>query len=295
MAWNTKKYNKQIEGIKLLESETSLHPLRREQIKTAVFENIRSQPAYAKQVGYANLRRRGKITVWFAKYSAVIIAGLGLVTFTAFASNNAKPGDVLFPVKKVVEQAQIVLAPSDQSKAELQAKFAQRRLQELSQVAADKQAPQQFKAEVAEQTQTEVNKAINVLNNVQRKLEDQGNGQGAQDVVKASQQLMRATQATKQEVTAVGIDLHTEDDANAPAVKENSQENPGKRNDNKPGREVNGQQPAGTQINVKQPDSGDNGKGSTQPDNENSSFDNNSGSDSGFNLNLFFRPKNQGD
>ena len=53
--------------------------------------------------------------------------GTGLVT----ASNNSTPDQPLYSVKRAVEQTQIFFTRGDQSKADLYAKFAERRLAEL--------------------------------------------------------------------------------------------------------------------------------------------------------------------
>lgn len=294
MTWDMKKYKEQIARLRLLGNETSLHPLRREQIKAAILENITVQNLFS--TGRVNNRGRGKLMAWLAKYSAVVIAGLGLVTFTAFAANSAKPGDVLFPVKKAVEQAQIVLAPSVQSKAELQAEFAQRRLQELSQVAADKQVPQQFKAEVAQQTQTDINNAINTLDEVQKKLEDNGDQQAAKAVGKASEKLIHATQATQEEVNRMGIELHAEDNmpmSEMPAAKlDNFQDkhSEGKVNQGKKDilqsqqKNIQPGSQSGEQNNIQDNNIQDYQDGNTM-------FQNNRGVGNGFDFNLFFRHK----
>ncbi|MBU6447883.1 hypothetical protein KGQ24_03545 [Patescibacteria group bacterium] len=290
-----KKYKEQIARLRLLGNETSLHPLRREQIKAAVLEKITGQHSFS--TGHVNIRRRGKLMIWMARYSAVVIAGLGLVTFTAFASNSAKPGDVLFPVKKVVEQAQIALSPSAQSKAELQAEFAQRRLQELSQVASDKQAPQQFKAEVAKQTQTDINNAINTLDEVQKKLEDNGDRQGAKAVSKASEKLMQATQATQEAVNGMGIEFQTEDNMPMPAAKLNNSED--KHSEDKANQEKKvipqtQQDSASTEVQSGEQDNNQNNSqdNNTQDNQDNNMmFQNNNSAGRGFDFNLFFRNK----
>lgn len=56
------------------------------------------------------------------------------VSGTAYASGNALPGDTLYGVKRTVEEAQILIAPTDEAKLELQEYFAQKRLNELDRI-----------------------------------------------------------------------------------------------------------------------------------------------------------------
>lgn len=286
MTLGMKKYKNQIERLKILSSETPLHPLRKEQIKAEILGAINGGAAAGISMRHVHAKAKGRFMVWITKYSAVIIAGFGLVAFTAFASNSAKPGDVLFPVKKVVEQAQIALSPSVQSKAELQAEFAQRRLQELSQVAADKQAPQQFKAQVAQQTQTDINNAIHTLDDVHKKLEDKGDKQGAQAVDKASQQLIKATEATQEAVTGMGIELNTEDTMPAPPAMPSASQPAleGKHNEDK----HNGDKQNQNQKSIEK-----NGVPQAQQDSESGNMapEGSSGLENGFNFNMFIKPK----
>lgn len=53
---------------------------------------------------------------------------------TVFASDAAKPGDLLFPVERSIEDLQIKLARSDESRTALTKKFANERLQELKEI-----------------------------------------------------------------------------------------------------------------------------------------------------------------
>jgi hypothetical protein len=57
---------------------------------------------------------------------AVIIGGSAV-----YASEGSLPGDLLYPIKtKVVEPIEIALAPTSEAKAEIETKFAERRLME---------------------------------------------------------------------------------------------------------------------------------------------------------------------
>ena len=63
------------------------------------------------------------------------VAGMILLAFTGTGlvsvSNNSTPDQPLYPVKRAIEQTQVFFTRGDQSKADLYAKFAERRLVEL--------------------------------------------------------------------------------------------------------------------------------------------------------------------
>jgi hypothetical protein len=67
-----------------------------------------------------------------AAFVAVVVLGGG----TVLASADAAPTSPLYPVKRVVEQAQLFLATTPERQALLHAEFARRRLREAVQVAA---------------------------------------------------------------------------------------------------------------------------------------------------------------
>ncbi len=56
---------------------------------------------------------------------------------TAYASQDALPGDALYPVKTMVEQAELMLTTDPQQKAELHVEFAQRRVAEIQALVAE--------------------------------------------------------------------------------------------------------------------------------------------------------------
>jgi hypothetical protein len=61
----------------------------------------------------------------------VIVAGAGTVA----ASGNSMPDNALYPVKRAAERAQLALTPSDLGKAELNAKLADKRVEEIGYMA----------------------------------------------------------------------------------------------------------------------------------------------------------------
>ncbi len=64
----------------------------------------------------------------------VLMLGMG---GTAYASNEARPGDLLFPVDQILEEVRLALASSDDARAELQITFAEERLAELRSILSE--------------------------------------------------------------------------------------------------------------------------------------------------------------
>jgi hypothetical protein len=58
-----------------------------------------------------------------------LFGGAGM---TAYAAQSALPGDILYPVKTSMEQAQLVLSTNPAERAQLEMKFAERRLVEIA-------------------------------------------------------------------------------------------------------------------------------------------------------------------
>jgi predicted transcriptional regulator len=80
------------------------------------------------------------------KRAAVVLLAaalaLGTMVETAAASSNALPGELLYPVKRAIEAVDLAIHRSPASRAELHLKFARRRLQELNELLALRQAGQ---------------------------------------------------------------------------------------------------------------------------------------------------------
>ncbi len=65
----------------------------------------------------------------------VVVLLSTLTTGTAFAAQSSLPGDMLYPVKTVTEDVRLLMADGSVAKAELNLKFAQTRLEEMSKLA----------------------------------------------------------------------------------------------------------------------------------------------------------------
>lgn len=165
--WSTKKFNKEIGLLRQLSAADDLPTARKAQLKQVLLQRLSTETRQSSQ-RYIQ-QERGQT---FMRYLIATLLGLSLVGGTAFASNSAKPGDLLFPVKKAREQLEVTFATSDQAKANLQSQFAEERVNELLEVQAhaSSTAPS---TQVA--AQTEASSAIDTLLHVQADLQAKGN------------------------------------------------------------------------------------------------------------------------
>ena len=70
------------------------------------------------------------------KIAAVVVIFTS-ATATAFASNDSRPGDVLFGVDRALEEIQLALTVNDGREAELKLQFAEERLQEVRELISE--------------------------------------------------------------------------------------------------------------------------------------------------------------
>jgi hypothetical protein len=100
-----------------------LSPVTKGQIRSQVLEAYRQQTHRS-----VSMRSRTIAALrWAAVVGIVLMLSLVGVTRAALAS---VPGDTLYPVKEVVERVELALATSDQARASVQLKHAERRAQE---------------------------------------------------------------------------------------------------------------------------------------------------------------------
>lgn len=105
----------------------------RARVKTRVLQNLDKTPmVHAERVART-------WTFVYTRFALVAVCILVLLTGTAYASSSAIPGDVLYPVKRAVEDTRVKLASSSETKAKLQVQFTEERLQELEKV--EQQSP----------------------------------------------------------------------------------------------------------------------------------------------------------
>ncbi len=190
MLLNTEKFNNEIRGLKGLKNSDRLHPLKKEQIKQAVLGAI----AEGRMPAGRQLKKWLRLPS-VLRYALAILAGIFVVGGTAFAAQGSVPGDILYPVKKAAENVQLHLAATEQAKAELQIKFAQERINELSQISTELAArptsspPSQKKLDSKARAEQEAGQALMNLHQEQDKLQSKGSTTTAESLNKAIQQL----------------------------------------------------------------------------------------------------------
>ncbi|MDY6912569.1 MAG: DUF5667 domain-containing protein, partial [Chloroflexota bacterium] len=85
--------------------------------------------------------RRFSFFEWQRRWTIAVAAVLFVVLIggssAVAASVNAMPDEILYPVKLAAERVQLTFTPSDVNKAELEAKFANRRVQEIAEMAEE--------------------------------------------------------------------------------------------------------------------------------------------------------------
>jgi hypothetical protein len=112
------------------------------------------------------------------KALAIALVFILILTGTAFASSNALPGDGLYPIKRGLERAQLAITFGPNDKAELEAKFALKRIDEAGEIEeSDPELSQKMLLQAIESLNKVLQKAPNenvetVIGNVILKLEN---------------------------------------------------------------------------------------------------------------------------
>ncbi len=115
---------------------TSIQP--RPTFKEQTFLNLRGAFLYARR--QKQLRPKPEVSFWGWQRRWAFAVTIILIVFivgagTTAASNQALPDELLYPVKLATEQVRLTLAFSNMDKAELQARFAERRAKEITAMA----------------------------------------------------------------------------------------------------------------------------------------------------------------
>ncbi len=105
-------------------------------IMHAVQANPEQQPASKKSFTskWSHSWHNLSSSIFMKGYVFVPLVVLIMVVSTTAVSANALPGDLLYPVKRQVESARLLLAPSNEAKLELELNFAEERLKELDNI-----------------------------------------------------------------------------------------------------------------------------------------------------------------
>lgn len=170
MIFNKKNFNREINWLKSLRTNRpELNPLLKEQIKLKLLSKL-GETKFEKSRYITHERGiNNMLSNVYSKYVVAAVLAIVLVGGTAYASNDARPGDNLFPLKKATEKVQLALSASAKSKAEMHARIAEQRLEDIAKVSAEHKTEAQTEAKV------ELATAIEVLTDIQAKLVARGN------------------------------------------------------------------------------------------------------------------------
>lgn len=216
MILNERNFNKEIQEIKKI-SVPGMNPDQKKRRENLLMAAIGAE---TNQTTERNIKQERKFSMNpmnpIARYALTTFVGLGLVGGTVFASNAAKPGDFLFPVKRAAETARVKMTISQESQAELQGDIAEKRIEEVEQV--DAEHKDEAKAEAA----SEVNDSIQALTKVQADLTAKGNTKAAEQITKNIARLQSKALELKLDVKD---SVDTENDIKDTEVKETEDNN----------------------------------------------------------------------
>lgn len=183
---NQQNYKREIDSLKVLSVNDKLNPLRQEILKGQLMSHLSGTSTADIKTEKRFLWVSKRFTSAYAVLSVFVI--LLLTSGTVLASQGSLPGDALYPVKRLTEKVELQLAPTKKVKAEVQAKHATERVNELTelQVKVDAEVKTEQKSDTEKHHEeakveavTELETALNTLNEVQNKLESKGNIQAA--------------------------------------------------------------------------------------------------------------------
>ena len=111
------------------QNQISFSPEEKQRIKEKIFSGL-AEPLPEEKISFWRLFRAFTL-------KAYVIIPLVLILFvagTTAVSANSIPGDFLYPVKRRVESTRVLLAPTQESKLNLEINFAEKRSQEFDRV-----------------------------------------------------------------------------------------------------------------------------------------------------------------
>lgn len=136
-----------------------------------------------------------KIHIALSKgYILVPMVCVMLIAGATIASANSLPGDKLYPLKRQVENARLLITPNEEDKVDLEVTFAQKRLEEADKVKLknvgaqdlekskdDSNASKQESSRLIK-ARNETNNALKFLNQTKENWEHSGKGQRAKEI-----------------------------------------------------------------------------------------------------------------
>ena len=158
---------------------------------------------YAKQ---KKAERRARIPIWQRRWALAMTAILGFLLIgvgTLAASARALPDDALYPVKLAAEQVRVTLAFSDVDEAKLHLQFAERRADEMTEMA------RQGKSDKISMLTEQIAKHLDKVFVVEETQLVEEKGPGGQEVKPRA--LAPPSPATSEEAEAYGVGKDVEE------------------------------------------------------------------------------------
>ena len=204
-------FNKIIKIYKATANGEGLAVWRQKELKTKMLNYLADPNALPPEVE--------RPSFWLIQKPVFVYAGLFSIFILLLsggvvsASQSALPGEALYPVKRLVENVELKLSASEESRAEVHAKQASRRLNEIAQLRS--QQEQAVVPEIKErvinserqaevETQDQLERALNILNDVSVKLESRGNVQAAATMQGIIEKLTKEASQVEFEVKVEG-------------------------------------------------------------------------------------------
>ncbi len=173
-------------------AETSLSEQSKERVKAKIFANLGAQIIEPESDSWAAKLR----SIVFRTYVVIPLICLLFVVGSTSVSAGAIPGDKLYGVKRSVEKMQVLVAPTEEAKLQLQIHFAERRIKEDEKLNKDIKAntqPQtttktpevkveQETEEPQRKIKSEANEAFNFVKEAEKKYRTKGKEQKAKDL-----------------------------------------------------------------------------------------------------------------
>lgn len=106
----------------------------KERVKERVFHRLSERPE--QDDPQLSVWERIRASILMRSYVLVPLVVVMFIVSAGAVSAGAVPGDILYPIKRQVESARVILAPSADAKLELELQFAEERLLELERIEA---------------------------------------------------------------------------------------------------------------------------------------------------------------
>lgn len=208
---NLKKFTTELALLKSLKKDSPLPIARQEILKAQLLAKL----DYAKESGVSGRKISWATPRYSRAYAVVPLVLVMFISGTIFASAHALPGEPLYTVKRLKEKVEVAVAASETARAKLEAKHAEARLAELTAVAAkidtvveaekteEKEQVEKLEIAITNDTQAQLEKALNVLVEVEGKLEVKGQNEAATKIKERITQLAQQATETRFEVVKI--------------------------------------------------------------------------------------------